>query len=293
MGAAAVGSGVLGFGESQAKAALTATYNGKTVTDIDIANFALNLEYLEAEYYLHAIGSGLQASETNGVGPDGKSSPGGRITPNRAVPFKIPAIKQYAINLAHDERAHVLDLRNALGSKAVARPDIDLTTSFTTAAIAAGIIQPGQTFDPFANDDNFLLGSFVFEDVGVTAYHGAAPYIQNSGILIAASGILAVEAYHAGTIRTALLARGASNPFLITAANKISALRTAADGSKPYGNETPLVSPQGQEKTVAADPVSAIAFSRTFDEVLRIVYLGKNPGQGGGFFPSGTTGLIR
>ena len=79
------------------------------------------------------------------------------------------------------------------------------------------------TFDPFASDDDFLLGAFILEDTEVTAYHGAAPFIRSTSVLNSAAGILGTEAYHASFIRSMLVARGQANSFLTDAANKISA----------------------------------------------------------------------
>jgi hypothetical protein len=239
-------------------------------------NFALNLEYLEAEYYLIAVnGTGLSSADINGVGTTGN------VVGGAAVPFQSSTIHQFATKIAVDEQAHVRFLRSALGSAAVARPTIDLYNSFNTLAVAAGLIQAGQTFNPFADDVSFMLGAYVFEDVGVTAYSGAAPLIQSKAYLAAAAGILAVEAYHAGNIRTVLFDQGQGNA---TAA--ISAVRAALSGA----TDDQGVVMNGLANITPTD-VNALAFSRTTTQVLNIVYAGGASGNYG-FFPQGLNGAI-
>jgi hypothetical protein len=242
-------------------------------TDTDILNFALNLEYLEAEFYLRAAtGAGLSDAD---AGPNA-----GAVTGGGQVPFQTPALQQYAMEIADDELAHVRFLRSALGTAAVSRPPIDLSNSFNAAAMAAGI---GPVFNPFADENSFIVGAFTFEDVGVTAYHGAAGLLSNKTYLGAAAGIMATEAYHAAEIRTLLAAIGGN---YLTYANKISALRAAAGG----GSEV-----QVSGSTIVAADSNSIAFDRTTDEVLHIVYLNASAGQigAGGFFPNGLNGNIK
>ncbi|WP_258805720.1 ferritin-like domain-containing protein [Pseudarthrobacter sp. NS4] len=187
------------------------------------------------------------------------------------------------MEIAADEEAHVRFLRSALGKAAVARPKIDLEASFTAAAVAAGLIKAGQTFNPFADETSFLLGAFIFEDVGVTAYKGAAPFIDNKTYLEAAAGILAVEAYHAGIIRTTMYARDLQAP-----AQAISDARDSLDGKTDLD--------QGIGTAEAANLVpadtNALAFSRTPAQVLNIVYLTAESDRFGGFFPKGVNGKI-
>lgn len=249
-----------------------------TQTDINVLNFALNLEYLEAEYYLRAAyGRGLSNSDIAGVGTLGN------VTGGTLVPFQNGAFRDYAQEIARDEEAHVKFLRSALGGAAVARPEIDLKSSFTNAAIAAGLISAGQEFDPFANETNFMIGAFVFEDVGVTAYHGAAGLITDKTVLGAAAGILAVEAYHAGIIRTILYQLGQ-----FPAAKAISDLRDAADGPGDFDQPIRL---QGHANLVPTD-ANGLAFSRTTTQVLDIVYLG-GAAANFGFFPDKLNGNIK
>lgn len=268
------GAGVLGSAALPAAAAPTAD----APSDGAVLNFALNLEYLEAEFYLHAYyGWGVPSSLTDGVGTRGG------VTGGRKVKFKSRAIAQYAREIAEDELNHVSFLRGALGAAAVARPAIDLKASFTAAARAAGLISRNQTFDPFANENNFLLAAFIFEDVGVTAYKGAAPLIDNKGYLEAAAGILAVEAYHAGIIRTSLYAKG-----LYSQTQKISDARDSLDGSS---DDDQGIGRKRKGNLVPTDR-NAIAFSRSAPAVLNVVYLNPAAVTKGGFFPAGVNGEI-
>ena len=220
-----VGAAVLASGApAMASTARRAAYEGE-VTDSAILNFALNLEYLEAEFYLRAVtGTGPRpTSMIDGIGTAGRR----HRRPQGAVQDGARSSRSPR-EIAHDEKAHVAFLRAALGGAEGRRVRRSTSTSsFNAAATAAGLIKPGQTFDPFASEENFLLGAFIFEDVGVTAYKGAAPLITNKTYLEAAAGILAVEAYHAGIIRTTLLRKG----LVRTRPNAISDARDSLDGT--------------------------------------------------------------
>ncbi|WP_250037163.1 ferritin-like domain-containing protein [Paractinoplanes maris] len=274
--AGALGLGVVGAGALGTVAAHAEDADGPS--DGAVLNFALNLEYLEAEFYSYAVhGHGLADSMTTGTGTRGG------VVGGKKVPFKTSRIRQYAAEIAGDELAHVKFLRGALGSAAVSRPAINIRESFTYAARAAKLIGAHDIFDPYANENNFLMAAFLFEDVGVTAYKGAAPLITNKTYLEAAAGILSVEAYHAATIRSSLFEKD-----LGAHVAKLSAARNTLDG---YGDED-----QGivRNKSANINPTdkNGIAFSRSYDRVLNIVYLNANKVTKGGFYPKGVNGPL-
>ena len=246
------------------------------ITDADIFNFALNLESLETEYYLRGVsGKGMDAA-------DAGSDPG-EVKGGKQVPWKNNDLRQMLEEVAHNELAHVRFYRRVLGKQAVSRPAIDLG-GFTAAAKAAGL---GDNFDPFASEMNFLLGGMLMEDVGVTAYHGAAPLLTDKKNLDAAAGILAVEAYHMGMARSVLYQMGKAAR---DAANALSDARDKLDGPEDVDQGIEM---NGKANIVPSD-ADAKAFSRTPQQVLRIVYLTDKPGvTGGGLFPKGMNGTLK
>lgn len=155
----------------------------QTVPETDVLNFALNLEYLEAEFYSVAVtGTTLSSSVTGGTST---ATGGAKVT------FTDTRIADIAAEILNDEMLHVKFLRTALGGVAVAEPVINLN--------ALGIA--------FGSQAEFLTLSRAFEDTGVSAYAGAATLLTGNN-LQAAAQILATEAYHAGNIRLNVVQQG-------------------------------------------------------------------------------------
>ena len=144
---------------------------GQTPTDVNgVLNYALTLEYLEAEFYT------MGAAASNLV-PSGK--PMGAIT-----------------TIRDHEVAHVAFLKQVLGDKAVSKPTFDFTAGGAFAAV-------------FSDYDTFLALAQAFEDTGVRAYKGQAGLLKgNQVVLTAALQIHSVEARHASHIRQMRRARG-------------------------------------------------------------------------------------
>jgi Ferritin-like domain len=272
MGAIGVAAGIPGWATVGATPATPLA-----ISDSDIFNFALNLESLETEYYLRGTtGRGMSDAD---AGPNPGSVNGGHM-----VPWQNEDLRQFMEEVAANELAHVRFYRRVLGPAAVSRPNIDIAGGFAAAAKSAGL---GDNFDPFASEMNFYLGGMLMEDVGVTAYRGAAPLLVSKDFLSSAAGIMAVEAYHMGMARSTLYRMGTAAR---NAANALSVARDRLDG--PVDVDQGIVM-NGRANIVPSDS-DGRAFARTPQQVLRIVYLTDRSGvSGGGIFPNGMNGNLR
>ncbi len=252
-GLALAGTAVLGekaFSQTTDAATVSASF---TATDVEVFNFALNLEYLEAEFYTRAL-TGLTLSESGikvkGVGNAGPTIGGKQVDFSGDATGKLGVI---AKQITKDEQTHVKLLQKLLGPLAIAKPSINL-----------------DAMDGFSSFKAFLNLARDFEDVGVSAYGGAAGLLSTAGLSYGAR-IALVEAYHASSLRFLVEQNGVKSPA-------VDALDVPPP---PVGNFFFTVDS------------NALAIVRTPSQVLSIVYANSTPGANyGGFFPRGVNGAI-
>ena len=190
-GTAALTGGLTGCNDS-GPLTTTAPPTTTTPTVVDVLNFALNLEYLEASFYSFiATGSGL-ASGDMGTSP-GTASGGAKVT------FTDPGIAAVAAQLATNEIQHVQFLRatiGTLGGTPVDMPSLNLAAMATVSS-----------------DATFLMAARQLETVGVSAYAGSAQYlVSNATALTYGSQILDTESQHESVLRQLCIQNGVASP---------------------------------------------------------------------------------
>ena len=267
--AIAAGAAVMGCGS------IAPYVDAASQGDVNILNFALNLEYLEATFYNYLVtGNDIDGSLTGG-GP----------TPQNP-PLKITFANQQTADLfaeiAYDEMSHVQALRSVLNSLAVQRPQINFAALATISA------------------SNYIQIARLFEDVGVTAYAGALGSLSSVNVS-PTSQILAVEGFHTGALRLVAIQQGAAYPStlagyvpsdgydIIPADPGTVALAMAG----PTQSKGGFFATQALGTTGQSNTYNGFAFQRTTSQVLAILYGSATSGTAkGGFFPNGVNGAI-
>lgn len=216
---------------------------GQTNTDvIATLQFALTLEYLEAEFYTNIV-----------------AAPG-------LIPAGTPAVAALT-KIRDHENTHVTYLKAVLNSMSVtptAKPTFDFTAGNGTGT--------GPFAGYLANYDLALAMAQTFEDTGVRAYKGAAgTLINNNDVLTAALGIHSVEARHASHIRQMRRTRGTTAGALYVGTAKPWIVQNQSN----IGSTAVQASYNGEELAIQAGVniatiggVSSDAATASFDEPL-------------------------
>lgn len=273
-----------------ASGSATPTPSPTPLTDADVLNFALNLAYLEAQYFsVVTTGAGLPANLLTGAGTAGTASGG------RQRVFADPVLGQFAREIAADTRTQVSLLRGVIGTPVIAQPAIDLgvaaTSAFSNIARTAGLITGASaTYDVYASDEQVMLGAFVFADLAVTAYRGIAAGVTGATFVDAIGGMVAAKAYHAGLIRAALYRKGIATPAILDATEALSKARDDFDGANDIDQG---VKPVNNASNVVPTDGSGLTFTRLPAQALNILYLTRASVSLGGFFPAGVNGALK
>ncbi|PRQ39512.1 hypothetical protein RchiOBHm_Chr4g0426041 [Rosa chinensis] len=263
-------------------------------SDVDLLEFPLNLEYLEAEFFLYgSLGFGLDKVAPNLTlgGPKPLGAKKAKLDP-----FTRDVIEQFA----WQEVGHLRAIKKTV--KGFPRPQLDLSAkSFADVFnLAFGrVLKP--PFDPYANSLNYLLASYLIPYVGLTGYVGANPKLQGSTSKRLVAGLLGVESGQDAVIRTLLYEQAwmKVHPYDISVAeftNRLSDLRNKLGkaGLKDEGLVVPkYLGAEGKiSGNVLAGDEYSVAYDRTPEEILRIVYGSGDEHVPGGFYPKGADGRI-
>ncbi len=211
-------------------------YGRGTTAVVDVLQYALTLEYLEAEFYTRAVASG--------------------IIPAGAATTALTLIRDH-------ENAHVTLLKGAItgmSATPVAKPTFDFS---------AGNGSGNGPFKAVFTDYGTLLAvAQTFEDTWVRAYKGrAAELISNNDVLTVALQIHSVEARHASHIRSMrrVFANNTTIKPWITG-NDTGGIGSAVQAS--YNGEELTTQATVNLLTVGGMNFTADAASAAFDEPL-------------------------
>ncbi len=214
---------------------------------LDVLNFALTLEYLEAEFYTTAL--------------------------SRPALITDAAAKAAIQTISTHETQHVAFLRSAIttaGGTPVAKPTFDFSGGSGSGA--------GPFKDAFTSYELFLAVAQTLEDTGVRAYKGQAPALLGTGgVLTAALNIHSVEARHASHVRQMRRAANFSmtvKPWItggdpaLGAANSLVAANYAGEDAVIQGSVNGMGGVDITKLNGVSGMVSANAATESFDEPL-------------------------
>jgi sugar lactone lactonase YvrE len=158
-----------------------------TPSTVDVLNFALLLEHLEATFYTEAVGTA----------PSGESGGGGTFTETDIERSDV-AEQFAAANLRYSTYAYLQQVRDH------EQTHVDILAAAVEDLGGDPVEDPGFVF-PYETVEEFIALAKVFEDTGAATYAGAVEFLADSEYLLPAARILAVETRHASYLRVLTL----------------------------------------------------------------------------------------
>lgn len=263
-------------------------------SEVDLLEFPLNLEFLEAEFFLFgALGHGLDR-----VAPELVS---GGPPPTGAVKAHLdPLVQDVIEQFAYQEVGHLRAIKATV--KGFPRPHLDLSAKqFSKVFDAAFGTKLNPPFDPYANSVNYLLTSYLVPYVGLTGYVGTNAYLRSKSAKRLLAGLLGVESGQDAVIRTLLYNNKNATvaPYKYTVAEfteKLSTLRNKLGYTRVVDEGLVVKKSLGAEGKVEGNILAgdkfSVAYGRSPAQILRIVYSSGNESIPGGIFPHGGGGKI-
>ncbi len=263
----------------------------------DVLNFALNFEFLEAEFY--SAGFNGKSLATNVAASQGTSTTANPNPINPTVPTitasnveNPPAVtltgNQLAVvqALLQDESHHIALLQSTISQNG-GTPITEATIDFSA----------GGTIPAITTNTAFFAATRQFTALGNSAYAGAAAdLISNTTILTAASQILGAEAQHLGVVNYLCAALGILPVSAGGPDKQLDAQDVPPNGVSAIFTVTPI----GTVPYASGAAAPAVGIARTPQQVLGVAYgvstpMTTTPTAGvtkGGFFPNGVLGNI-
>ncbi|EEF30512.1 desiccation-related protein PCC13-62 [Ricinus communis] len=263
-------------------------------TDQDRLQFALNLEFLEAEFFCYgSLGRGLHSIDP--ALADGGPPPIGAQKANLD-----PVTRQIIEEFCYQEVGHLRAIKTTVGGLRMPLYDFRRTSFAKTFDVAVGRkLDP--PFNPYMNTVNYLIASYVIPYVGLVGYVGTIPELANYTTKALAASLLGVEAGQDAVIRALLYEKADEKvkPYNITVAeftSRISNFRNELGmcGIKDEGIIVPreLGAEKRTQSNVLSADANSLSYARTPPEILRILYGTGDESKPGGFLPQGGNGRI-
>ncbi|EFJ19519.1 hypothetical protein SELMODRAFT_233386 [Selaginella moellendorffii] len=274
-----------------------------TSSDVDRINLALNIHYLQAEFFLHAaFGHGLDKVNAK-LAKKGPPPVGGRKA------RLSTRMEHVAKELGLQSTGHIRAIHDKLDKQSICRPLLNISVGVWDSLISKALIHNHTEvdgggslhFDPYENDANFLIAAYVIPYIGLNTLIDSSNRVTGIQARKLVSGLMGVQAGQDAVIRTLLfeIMENKLRPYNVTVAkltSLVSDLRHKLDHTRKADEGLSVHQNRGAEKQVNGNLISAndysMAISRSPQQVLQVLYGTGDASVPGFFFPKGANGKI-